>query len=87
MISEIDYEIVVGVIHNFFAIVFFMVGTGGLGSLFGWFWRCGLIRKPWCCGLNSVVLVRLSGGFWPGIRKDVESHVKKCAVRTLCQLT
>ena len=33
-----------------------------------------------------MVLVRLSDGFWPGIRKDVESHVKKCAVRTLRQL-
>ena len=132
MIGEINYEIVVGVIHNFSAIVFFiavficglsssmfmkegtygpsfmnmpymmgnfdwfptsrlqmvsrvtldtgcgggsgLVGGGGLGG-WVWFGRCGLVRKPWCCGLGLLVLARLEGGWVRGVVDGVVDGV------------
>ena len=35
-----------------------------LGGLVLWFWQCGLVQKPWCCGFVLVVLACLDGDAW-----------------------
>ena len=70
MISEVDYEIVVGVIHNFFAIVFFIaVFMGGFPS--GMFMKEGAYCPPF------INMPQMMGNldWFPTSRRQIVSRV------------